>query len=149
MADRRYISLALDEIRRAVTEGTPGLLASRDLPPLNAVGGIFVGMTKNPPECWVMPAKTQFGEEGTFINQIHAVNVKVAVVAGEPELVVEAALRYVWAIDEAIRGWVNWDARVLRVFVREHDYGPVFEHASTFARFPELHLAVQMSEVWG
>jgi hypothetical protein len=160
VTQREYISLAVREVQRAIREGTPALLGATELPELTSVERIFTGMAKNPPQAWVMPMRSQFGAEGSLINQVHQLTVKIAVTGGEPELVGEAALRYVWAVDEAIRGWglptmtiggqpTAWDARVMRVFVTEHDYGPVWEKDRTFARLPELHLAVQMSEVWG
>jgi hypothetical protein len=67
---------------------------------------------------------------------------------GDPEALGAAAIGYVLAIDEAIRQWPAWDARVMRVFIQMHDYGKLYAKGAAFTRFPDVHVLVEMQEVW-
>jgi hypothetical protein len=143
-----FIDLALGQVQRAIATATPALFEERHLDPLNSVERVFAGMAKNPPQCWVMPKNTVFADQETLVGQVHQLTVKIAIAGGDPEAVGAAAIAYTRVVDEAIREWCKWDARVMRVFIQMHDYGQLYEAKTGFVRFPDLHLMVQQQEVW-
>ena len=148
MSEQLFIQLALDQVQAALVCGTEALLTSRNREAFNSFNRMFVGMAQNPPQLWVMPERTVLAEEGSMIASVSDLRVAAAVVAGEPEQVVLAAVDYVWAIDQALRYPAKpWDARIMRVFVGSHEYGPVYVRTSGFARYPEVKVFVQMQEV--
>lgn len=143
-----FIELALSQVQGALMQATPALLESLNLAPFTAVDRVFVGQAPNPPQCWVMPVRTVFADEGSNVEEASSLVVTAAVSGGDPEALGAAAISYVWAIDEAIRQWAAWDARVMRVFIQEHDYGKLYAKGGAFTRFPDVHVLVEMQEVW-
>lgn len=145
-----YIRPALAAVTAVITKYSPDLLAAIERPPFAEYGRVFTGQLKNPPSLWVMPARTQLGEEGTFLKQQSIVTLKLGLVAGEPELLVDLVLDYVRAVTDAIfmaDPGDDWGPSILRVFPQVHDYGPLYEKGHTFARFPEVHLVIDHAEV--
>jgi hypothetical protein len=106
--------------------------------------GVFV----NWPPAAVMPRGTSFDPEGQSVNETHSLTVKFGVNGDDPDKLTEDALAYMKAIDDAIRAAV-WDPALgmSRVFVSQHDYGPLFAKDGSFARFPEMHLEVEAFEL--
>lgn len=105
----------------------------------------------NAPAAFVMPAKTQFPNagEGSGRNQTHLLTVRLCIVGSEPEQLTRDCLRYVKSIDAAMEGapQTGMPPYMLRAFVIEHDYGPLFEGKGGLAYWPEIHCLVEVEEV--
>ena len=146
----QYMRTALDVVQSILISDTPALLAAMTTPrdPFTSVGRAFVGLAPAPPQCWVMPQRTTPKTEGTIVASASEITVKAGIVGAEPEMVADAAIDYINAIDMALRDALpqEFDFTVLRIHIQEHDYGPLYERGKTFARFPEAHLVVHMEE---
>ena len=146
----QYMRTALDVVQSILINDTPALLAAMTTPrdPFTSVGRAFVGLAPAPPQCWVMPQRTTPKTEGTIVASSSEITVKAGIVGAEPEMVAEAALDYINAIDMALRDVAPQalNVAVLRICIQEHDYGPLYERGKTFARFPEAHVIVHMEE---
>jgi hypothetical protein len=147
-----FIRTALDVVQTIIERDTPALLAAMNKPrdPFRQVGRAYTGQLPNPPAAWVMPRTTAFASEGQLISQADLITVKIGIVGAEPEAIADAALDYVKAVDLALRNAAagELDATVMRIYVVQHDYGPLFGGAAGgFARFPEVHLQVERVEV--
>lgn len=148
-----FIAPIIENALAVLKQRTPGLLAGRDL--FVNFGKQFTGVVSNFPSLYVMPVGTAFDADAQhLVHQAHQVQVKLAVSGAEPDLVTEAALAYMRAVDLAIaQSWPkDWEGKlqngvVLRVFVERHDYGPLFERQGALARFPELDLIVETEEM--
>ena len=132
---------------------TPGTVGTRE--PFVDFGQQFAGVVQNWPSVYVMPVRTVHDpEEQNTRHQAHQVKITIAVSATEPDLVTDAAMAYMTAVDAAIAqsdpaDWADavTAGTVLRVFVQTHDYGPLFQRGGMLARFPELDLLVETEEL--
>lgn len=149
MANLRFIRAALEAVTAVLKADTPGILQGMQRDPFAYFGRAFVGIVPAPPSVWVMPRTTAIAPEGWSPKQQDLVTVKIGVVGGEPELVVDAALDYVLAVTLAVwdRAVEQTDNTILRVHVQSQDYGPLYESGKSFARFPEVHLVIDRQEV--
>lgn len=143
MAD--FIRTAIERVKQQLEHTTPELLTAAGVTPFRKFGYVFTGVSPNPPELWVEPRRTQFDPEGQLQNQQHELVIKLAVMGSSPEQIAEAALVYVKACDDAL-STIQFDQTMLRVFIAEHDYGPLYSLGGGFARFPELHVVVETIE---
>jgi len=154
MAD--YIGPVLDAVIAVLQKYTPDLLTalsdSNDTPraPFTLIGREFIGILPSPPQAWVMPVRTEIRDQENTLPQQSVVTVKIGIVGGEPEAMVDMALDYVRAVSDAVLmadPANDWGANIIRVHPQVHDYGPLYERGTTFARFPEVHLVVTHEEL--
>jgi hypothetical protein len=122
-----------------------------DLPAFGEVKQSWTGVVVNWPPAAVMPRNTGFDPEGQARRQVHRLTVKFGVNGADPNQVAADAMSYMKAIDAAI-GKAVWPAdtpslAVTRVFVAAHDYGALWTKEGGFAKFPELHLEVEVTEL--
>jgi hypothetical protein len=147
----RYIGTSIDVVRAILEADTPRPLAAMATPrePLRGIGRVFTGLMPAAPYAWVMPRTTTFDDSTEPETEYDLVTVKLGVTGGDPEALIEAALDYVSAVDEALRDaqTEELDETILHLHVHAHDYGPVYELKGAFARFPEIHLEVTRREV--
>lgn len=117
-------------------------------------GRLFTGAPGNLPACWVMAARTQFGEEEGTLHQAHQITVKFGVQADTPDGVIQAALAGMKEIHLAIEA--SWPADwvgavpggvVTEIYIREHDYGLTWERGAGLAKFPELDVFIETQEL--
>lgn len=111
----------------------------------------WTGVVVNWPPCSVMARTTAFDDEGTARNQKHTLTVKFGVNGADPDEIAVNAQAYMKALDAAIDG-AAWPAdtatfAMRRVFIAAHDYGPLFALDGRLAKFPELHLEVEVYEL--
>jgi hypothetical protein len=106
------------------------------------------GVLASPPQAWVSPGRTQFPNqgEGNMRNEAHAVTIRLGISGTDPEELTTRTVAYVQAVDAAIAAFTGWPNYVLRVFVSEHDYGPMYAKGG-LAYFPDLHCVVSVEEV--
>ena len=108
----------------------------------------WTGVVINWPPCSVMPRDTDFDPEGTAVHGTHGLTIKFGVSGEDSDQVASDAMAYMLAIDAAIAGSAGtWLPQMSKVFVKRHDYGPLFSKDNSFAKFPELHLEVETYEV--
>jgi len=142
-----FIRPVIEKLIGVLAARTPGLLAARE--PFTAIGKQYTGVAVNFPACWVMAVRTEFDPDiQGMLAEAHTLTVKFGVAGTEPDQLAEDAMAYMKAVDQAITASVaagEWQA--LRVFVRAHDYGPLWERGNVIARFPELELIVETTEV--
>ncbi len=150
----KFVGPVVEKLVAVLKQYTPGELAGRE--EFQEFGKQFTGVAKNLPAVWVTPARTAFDEESTGTRrQAHLVVIRFGVTGAEPDELMDAAMAYMRAIDAAIakseteRDWEDAVAGgvVQRVYVSEHDYGPLFERGNVLARFPELGVVVEVEEV--
>ncbi len=145
------------KILAVIEARTPGLLAAASREPFAELGKQFSRVLTNAPACWVMPVRSEFDPEMTgFCHQVHQVRITIAVAGTEQAELTSAAMAYVKAVDDALAAsWpMDWsgegnplaNGQVMNVFVRSHDYGPLFDTARGIARFPELDVVVETQE---
>ena len=116
------------------------------LPAFAEVKQSWTGAVINWPPAAVMPRSSGFDAEIT--GGSHSENlftVKFGVNGRDPDQVTADAMSYMLAIDQAIEAAATLP-QISRVFVQEHDYGPLFQKDGNFAKFPELHLLVEVYE---
>ena len=114
--------------------------------PFAEVKQSWTGVVMNWPSAAVMPRTSGFDPE--FNGASHSENVltvKFGVNGMDPDQVTADAMSYMLAIDQAIET-ATWPPQVSRVFVQSHDYGPLFTKDGNFAKFPELHLLLEVYE---
>jgi hypothetical protein len=142
--------IALDSIEGILQTDTEALLAAMPTPrdPFREFKRAFSGIMLNPPTVWSMPRMTTIGEEGQFLEQVHLVTVKFGITGSDPDLITDAALDYMRAIDLALRNATvaELDPTILHLHPQQHDYGPLYADGKGFARFPELHVVVESVE---
>lgn len=106
----------------------------------------FTGVVMNWPPVSVMPRKTAFDPDTVGASHSKsALTVKFGVNGADPDQVAADAMAYMRAIDAAIEA-APAPAQVTHVHIEDHDYGVLFERAGGFAKFPELHLEVEVYE---
>jgi hypothetical protein len=126
-----------------------GVLKGADMGEMDAFAEIresWTGVIINWPSASVMGRTSAF--DGEIVGGSHSRNeltVKFGVNGSDPDQVVRDATAYMKAIDAAIAG-AEWLPTFSRVYVSQHDYGPLFERNGNFAKFPELHLMVEVYE---
>ena len=106
----------------------------------------WTGVAMNWPPVAVMPRSSAFDPEITGVSHSeNLLTVKFGVNGPDPDQVAADAMAYMAAIDAAITA-APWPLDVKRVFVQQHDYGMLYERSGNFAKFPELHLLVEVYE---
>jgi hypothetical protein len=116
------------------------------LTPFAEVKQSWTGIAMNWPVAAVMPRNSSFDPEIT--SKSHSENlltVKFGVQGMDPDQVAADAMSYMLAIDQAIEG-AAWLPQFSRVFIEAHDYGALYQKDGSFAKFPELHLLVEVYE---
>jgi hypothetical protein len=115
---------------------------------------LWTGQAANLPAVWVLPVRTVFAEEESTLHQAHQITVKFGVAAGDPEDLAAAVIDTMRGVHRALeQSWPgDWgDAveggQVQSLFIREHDYGVVFQAGGMFARFPEIDLVIEVQEL--
>lgn len=139
MAD--YIQPVVDWLKDALQNANMG-----DLEAFSDVQESWTGVIQNWPAASVMARTSSF--DGEMTGGSHSRNeltVKFGVNGIDPDQVVRDAMAYMKAIDAAIKG-AAWLPAFSRVFISQHDYGPLYELRGSFAKFPELHLEVELYE---
>jgi hypothetical protein len=123
--------------------------------PFREYGKQFTGLSPNFPGCWVSPVRTELDSESATCHQAHQVRIKFGVEGSEPEEVAQAAMEYMAAIHRALAAsWPgDWTGvlaggQVMRLFVRGHEYGPLFERGGSMAKFPEMDVVAETQESW-
>jgi len=147
-----HIGPIVEKVREILRERMPAALGARA--PFVEIGKSWTGVNVNPPSAWVMPVRTDFdGEVQGYLAGMHTITIKFGVAGAEPDLVTDEALVYMAAMDAALEAsWPgDWagtleHGSVLRVWVRSHDYGPLFERGNMIARFPEMDLVIETAE---
>lgn len=126
-----------------------------DLQPFAEFKQMWTGVAMNWPPVCVLPHSSQFDPE--IEGAKHAENrltVRFGVNGADPNEVGKLAVAYMLAVDAAI---YQADAATpcviaaaqyvtTRLFVTDHDYGPLFVKEGSFAYWPELHLAIETME---
>ena len=131
-----------------VQDGTTEPLAEAGLDPFAEVRKSWTGVVMNWPPAAVMARNTTFDPEGTSIHGMHEFTVKFGVNGADPDQVADDAIAYMKAIDAALTAATGtWLPAMSKVFVRMHDYGPLFQLDGKFGKFPELQLEVETYEV--
>ena len=102
-------------------------------------------MVINWPPVAAMPRNSGF--DGEIVGCSHSQNLLtvIGVNGAEPDQVTADAMAYMVAIDQAIQAAARLP-QITRVFVQQHDYGMLYERGGSFAKFPELHLLVEVYE---
>jgi len=143
--------IAVDNVIDLIAGKTPDILAGIDpgRKAFTSVKNSASLLALNPPQCWVTPVTQQFEDEGQSRSSRCNLRVTMAVSAGEPEALMAAALDYVRAVDRAIARATraDLDEAVKRIWIVEHDYGPMFAKDGGFSRLPQIHLVVEMEEL--
>jgi len=145
-----FIAPIIAGVQAILAKYMPGLLAGSGFVPFTGYAKTFVGQTVNPPECWVMPVRTPIDDEGNTYKETHLVTIKFSITGSEPDDLDDAAMAYCAAIHNAIEAAqpADWGAVIpLHAHVFEHDYGPVYQRDGVTAKFPEVHLEVEVQEV--
>lgn len=118
-------------------------------------GKQFTGTVENFPAVWVMPVRTTFDADSQQSrNQEHLLRIIIAVAGADRDEIDDLAMDYAKAVDRALAAAdaaKEWEGLltgglVRRVFVLEHDYGPLFVRDGGLARFPEISLIVETEE---
>lgn len=144
------------ELIKPVMECFEALLRTMQMPQglqdFQLVGKAWNGLLVNPPSAWVMPGRTSFPNqgEGTTRSQIHAITIRLGLVHSEPDPLVDLALAYVKAVDDAIDGMVDtdWPDYVKYAMVSEHDYGSMWTRGQgSVAMWPDIHCLVEVEEL--
>jgi hypothetical protein len=149
----QFIAPIIARTLEVLRKYTPAALANCE--PFVDFGKQPSDIVQNWPSVYVMPVRTMFDADAQNMRrQAHLIKITMAVSAPEPDLVTDAAMAYMAAVDAAIAqsdpgDWVGILAAgtVLRVFVQTHDYGPLFQHGGMLARFPEMNLIVETEEL--
>jgi len=140
----------IDRLTAVLQERSPALLTE----PFAAYYHLWTGQAVNLPAVWVLPVRTLFAEEESTRHQAHEITVKFGVSIADPEALYDLVISTMLAVDAAIeQSWsADWSdalaaGQVMSLYIREHDYGVVFQHAGMFARFPELSLTIETQEL--
>ena len=145
------IRTSLNAILAIIQNDTGAILAALPTPrsPFTQFGFAFTGISMNPPGAWVMPRSTEVGDDGNLLPQVDQITVKLAIVGSDPEDIADQTLDYVKAVDQALRdaAVAEIDPTILHLHPQLHDYGPLYEHAAGFGKFPEIHVVVERVEV--
>jgi hypothetical protein len=126
-----------------------GVLESAELGELSAFAEVkqsWTGVVMNWPSAAVMPRTSQFDPE--VVGASHSMNlltVKFGVQGMDADQVTGDATAYMLAIDAAIDA-AGLPPNAVRVFIQEHDYGLLYQKSGSFAKFPELHLLIEVYE---
>lgn len=150
-----FVGPVVDKMVEVLKKYTPGELGA-GLAEFADFGKQFTGVVQNFPAVWVMPVRTAFDVESQHTRHgLHQVRIVFAVSGPEPDEVTVAAMAYMKAIDAAIaksevnRDWegvLGASGVVQRVWVEEHDYGPLFQKGGVMTRFPEVAVLVEVEE---
>ena len=139
----------IDRLSEILLEGTPEFLAE----PFVGYYHLWTGQAVNLPAVWILPVRTLFAEDESTLHQAHELTVKFGVSTSEPEDLAQLVVTTMRAVHRAIeQSWPgDWSGavtagQVMSLYIREHDYGVVFQHAGMFARFPELSLVIETQE---
>jgi hypothetical protein len=151
VADTAFIDVGISVVEALIAKYSPDLLRGMNREPFTRMGRAFVGQLNGIAECWVGPMRTAFGDEGQLSDSASQVTVTIGVGGTDPEELVAMALDYVRAVHEAIASAspAEVDVRVRRIFVGEHDYGPLWGKQGGFAVFPQIHVVIDQTEVVG
>ena len=115
------------------------------LPGFADVKQSWTGVAVNWPMAAVEPRVSNFDPEiSAASHSENRLTVKFGV-QGEPDQVTADAMSYMLGIDAAIQAAARLP-QMSRVFVEAHDYGPLYQLTGGFAKFPELHLVVEVYE---
>jgi hypothetical protein len=116
------------------------------LAPFAQVTQSWTGVVINWPPAAVMPRTSGFDPEiSAGSHSENLLTVKFGVNGPDPDQVAADAMSYMLAVDAAIEAAPRLP-QISRVFVQAHDYGPLYEKDGGFAKFPELHLVVEVYE---
>lgn len=126
-----------------------GVLENADLGELGPFAEVkqsWTGVVVNWPPAAVMAEKSQFDPaiEGCSHSQ-NLLTVKFGVQNADSDQLTADAMAYMQALDAAIRGAAAPE-NAARVFVQDHDYGLLYEKNGSFAKFPELHVLIEVYE---
>ena len=106
----------------------------------------WTGVVLNWPQAAAMPRTSNFDPE--IVGALHSENlltVKFGVQDADPDQVTANAMSYMLAIGQAIAE-APLPPNATRVFIQAHDYGALYQRDGSFAKFPELHLLVEVYE---
>ena len=132
----------------------PALCLAAEIPAPATYGRQLSDVPKNLPAIFVRPVRTQFDADSQHTrHQAHQVRIIIAVSSADPEALATLAMQYVAAVDSAL--WASdpgdWTSTltsgvVTRVWVAEHDYGPLYETARGLGRLPVVDVIVEAEE---
>ncbi len=145
----QYIAPMVDGVISILNKLMPTTLPT-GYAPFQQIDIEFTGIAPNPPQAWVMPVRTSMDDDGTSTKEVHLLTVRFAVAAADPDELATAAMVYMKAISDALNAAQssNWGTVApFRIFVYQHDYGPLFQKDGVMMRFPELHLQLDVEEV--
>lgn len=149
MADPRVIGPVLQWLVDVLKNMTPAQYGG--LEPFAEVHQSWTWTFMNWPPVGVLPRTSTFDPE--IMGATHSANeltVRFGVNGADPDQLMADAIAYMLAIDAAIQAAATAAPcpNSMRVFISAHDYGPMFGGASGggFAKFPELHLTVEVTE---
>jgi hypothetical protein len=153
-----FIKPVVENTLRILEKYTLAELQPMDREAITDFGKQFTGVVPNFPALWVMPVRTTFDPDAQQSRrQEHLLRITIAVSGAEPDELDVLAMDYCKAVDRALvaaelatpNEWQGLlvNGQVLRVFVVEHDYGPLFEVGKGLARYPEMTLLVETEEV--
>ncbi|HWE50469.1 MAG TPA: hypothetical protein VG273_11790 [Bryobacteraceae bacterium] len=144
----------MSELIQPILAGFKTLLSANGaLGSLAAFGQVLIspstGLLISDTAAWIAPRNTQFPNQGdsNARPQVHAVTVRLGITGSDPEELTTRTLAYVKATDAAIGAYGGWPAYVLRVFVSEHDYGPMYTRGGSMAFWPDLHCLIEVEEL--
>jgi hypothetical protein len=149
-----YIKPIIDKVLAVLEARTPALLDAVPLERFQAFGRLFTGVEENFPALEVMPVRTEFDPECQgYEHEAHQVQIKLAIMGAEPDQVTDAAMAYVKAVTAALAAswpgdWADLisGGQIQRLFVRAHDYGPLFAREAVLARWPVIDLIIEAVE---
>ncbi len=145
-----FIAPAIESVKAIIEKYTPALLEAQGLDPFRHCGKEFTGVVHAVPAVWVMPARTAFDPESVGTRaQEHTLHLLLAIGGAEPDDLATMAAAYLKAVDDAISGsaFEDWLIAPTRVFVREHNYGPLFVGKDGWmGRLPEMFVVVGAEE---
>ena len=142
-----FIGPVVDWVIATLEARLPLILAAAELEPFVEYRRSWTGVGSNWPSLAVMARTTDFDTEGSGRHSLNRLTVKFGVNGDDPDQVTTDSMAYMKAIDDALAAAVDaWDSAMSRVFVGTHDYGPLYEKGGGFARFPEMHLEVELYE---
>jgi len=106
----------------------------------------WTGVVLNWPQAAAMPRTSGFDPEVTGVSHSeNLLTVKFGVQDSDPDQVTAIAMSYMAAVDAAIEA-AALPPKASRVFIQAHDYGALYQRDGSFAKFPELHLLVEVYE---
>ena len=106
----------------------------------------WTGVVVNWPPAAVMPRSSAFDPEIQGLSHSsNLLTVKFGVNGTDPDEVTRMAEKYMKAVDDAIRR-ATPPEQVTHVHIHQHDYGPLYGREGMIARFPEMHVEVEVYE---